>query len=283
MGFLEKIETLINNYLSKLFGFCFKILSMLVPGFVKKLFHKIGSLKHHIVEKISHLRSKSHDVSAHGMAEKVKAFPLKEKILEIKAAVQEKIQEKKDAGALNKALILITFPITSLFKWMSHLSPVALLVLCFFTFGSFISTVVIFKTGKKISFDNDEAHRAPASVEEDKFVRPAYYKKQTRDFQINAVKIPIYYSDINEYRSVMVDLSILLSNRNSKNYLSENEQILRDHFIMHIEPTVASFNLESEGKEIIRHVIENETTAFLKDHEIEGEAQEVKIVYIMAH
>lgn len=283
MGFLEKIETLINHYLSKLFEFCFKILSMMVPGFVKRFFHKIGSIKHHILEKISHLRTKSHDVSVYSVAARVKKFPLKEKISEIKAAIHQKIQEKNDAGVANKAIVLITLPMTSLFKWMSHLSPVALIVLCSFTLGSLVSSVVIFNTGKKLSLHNTEAHRAPASVEEEKFVRPDYYKKQTRDFQINAVKIPIYYSDINEYRSVMVDLSIILSNRNSKNYLSENEQILRDHFIMHIEPTIASFNLESEGKEIIRHMIENETSVFLKEHQIEGEAQEVKIIYIMAH
>ena len=275
MGFLEKIEILINHYLSKISELCWK----LTPSFVKKFFSLLGkiwtgilSLIFFIPKKILHFAKGGYKESAH----KLKAYPVKEKISDW----QKLMQEHKEKGGSKMAIPFKYFQL-----WMSSLSVMQTIMLMIFTTASIGSGVMIFTTAKEmVAVHKKETHRDPASVPEEKFVRPEYYKKQLREFPIMAVKVPLYFSDIQSYRSVMVDLSIVTSNRAAKNFLMKNEQLLRDHFIMNLEPTVAQFNLQVEGKEIIREKIREETTLFLKSQHIEdGEAEEVEITYILAH
>ena len=288
MGLIEKIEILINHYLTLLGGVFSKIIGRVTPSFIKKIYYKIAAffswVTHFILSSPSKLKSLGILGFKNGK-DKIKSYPVKAKISEWQKAIQEEAARRKSDGFFNK--LTRPFVLVSLFlkNWTDSLSPVQIVLLIVFTTASFFSSFVVFESSKKIAlFENEnQSSRAPASVEEEKIKRPVYYKKQTRDFEIMAIKIPVYFADTNEYRSVMIDFSIIMTNRSSKNYLAENEQLLRDHLIMHIEPTIAAFNLQTEGKEIIKEKIKEEVVQFLILNNIEGAVEEVKITYLLAN
>jgi len=219
----------------------------------------------------------------HGNKQAIKKFPIKEKVAAWRISLQEEIQKRKHKGFFNKIIPIIFVPLNALLKWMDNLSPAQAVLLIVFTVASFFSSFLVFESSKKIALFEEAGKRSPASIEDEKVQRPYYYKRQTRDFTIMAINIPVYFADLNEYRSVIVDFSIILTNRSSKNYLAKQEQILRDHIIMNVEPTIAAFNLQTEGKEIIRQKIKVEVSEFLKENNVEGDVEEVKITYILAN
>ena len=74
-----------------------------------------------------------------------------------------------------------------------------------------------------------------------------------------------------------------MSNRLSRMKLEKLEFQLRDHLVLNIEPMIAAFPLEDEGKEIIREKLTMEIHDFMKTHNIEGEVKDLKLVYILAN
>lgn len=286
MGFIEKLEILINHYLTVLGELLKRLLIKITPPLILRIYTKICHFFSFCFSFILTLPSKLKVLGIYSFKsgkDKIKAYPIKEKISEWQKAIQEEAKRRKGDGVWNK--LTRPFVLLSIYlkNWMDTLSPIHIVLLIIFTVASVFSSFLVVDTTRKIALFDDRASRSPASAEEEKINRPVYYKKQTRDFSIMAVKIPVYFADTNEYRSVMVDFSIIMTNRSSKNYLMENEQILRDHIIMNVEPTIAAFNLQSEGKEIIRQKIKQEVSDFLKLNNIEGDVEEVKIIYLLAH
>ena len=286
MGFLEKIEILINHYLMLLGGVFHKLVVKITPTSVQRVYLKISTF---ISKSFAYLKAFPEKFINYSFRffkiskEKVKTFPIKNKISEWQQIVQDEARKRRDSGFFGKLFQPLFILISYIKQWTSSLSPVQIVLLIIFTTASFFSSFIVLDSSRKIALLENATGRSPASVDDEKVKRPVYYKKQTRDFSIMAIKIPVYFADINEYRSIMVDFSIIMSNRSSKNYLAANEQLLRDYLIMNIEPTIAAFNLQTEGKEIIREKIKQEVTAFLKENNVEGFAQEVKIIYLLGH
>ncbi|MFY7991956.1 MAG: hypothetical protein ACOVP4_01585 [Bacteriovoracaceae bacterium] len=286
MGFLEKIEILINHYLMLLGEVFHKLVVKVTPPSVQRIYLKVSSF---ISRFIAYLRGFPEKFINYCFRffkigkEKVKTFPIKNKISEWQQIVQDEARKRRDSGFFGKLFQPLFILVSYIRQWTNSLSPVQIVLLIIFTIASFFSSFIIFDSSRKIALLENTTARSPASIDDEKVKRPVYYKKQTRDFSIMAIKIPVYFADINEYRSIMVDFSIIMSNRSSKNYLAANEQLLRDYLIMNIEPTIAAFNLQTEGKEIIREKIKQEVTAFLQENNIEGFAQEVKITYLLGH
>jgi flagellar basal body-associated protein FliL len=88
---------------------------------------------------------------------------------------------------------------------------------------------------------------------------------------------------LNEIRSIDIDFSATMSSRMSRMKLAKMEFELRDHLILNVEPMVASFPLEEEGKEILRKKLTLEINDFMIANKIEGEVQEIKLIYILGN
>jgi hypothetical protein len=168
-------------------------------------------------------------------------------------------------------------------QWVQGLSPAQALLLLGFSGASILSVIGIGFSGHKLAKNHLDDGRAPASVDEILYERPGYYKKQTRHFEVSNFRLPVYVAQVNEVRSVDIDFTATMSNRNAKMYLEKREFQLRDHLINNIEPSVSSFPLEEEGKEIIRKKVWMEINDYLKENKIEGEVTELKITYVLAN
>lgn len=283
MKLLEKMEILLNALLFKLGEFLWK----LVPDVVRKKFHWVGIqsqrfklylkslpafLKVKIVSLITYLKSTAAKYN-------------------VKSALQDSYQKaltrykesskSEKTGKLKTALMA---PFLVMGQWLHGLSAGQSMLLLTFSAGSFLAVLGIFFSGQRLAVGQSTSMRTPASVEEEVlYERPDYYKKQTRHFTITNLRLPVYVAQVNEIRSVDVDFTATLTNRYSRLFLEKNEFQLRDHLILQLEPSIAAFPLEEEGKIIIRKKLLTEINDFLRLNEVEGEVSELKITYVLAN
>ena len=282
MGLIEKIENLINMLLIKLSELMYKF----VPAPIKRVIEKIQSWFAFLGVQFKLLPSYAKTFILF-LIGKVKSTLATVDFKAIfvdsykKALAQYK---EKSSGKTNKFKTIFMAPVLVVGQWLQGLTASQSMLLLAFTSASFLAAIGIGFSGNRLASHHLESNRAPASVKEEvSYDRPSYYKKQTKHFEINNLRLPVYVAQVNEIRSVDIDFTATTSNRNARMFLEKKEFQLRDHLILQIEPSVASFPLEEEGKEIIRRKLLVEINDFLKLHNVEGEITELKITYVLAN
>ncbi len=281
MGILEKLETLIN-------GLIFRLLeraSAHMPKPLRRLIVRVQLLKIRIRAFVSSLPGIMKGLLL-GLVARIRAVLAE---LNFKSVLQETYARAK-ARYLEQSSIpssklkrIFLFPALMVAQWFQGLSATQALLLVCFTFASVFAVIGIGFSGQKLLAEKSQG-RTPASVEEEvSYERPVYYKKETRHVEVTNFRLPVHFANVNEVRSVDIDFTSTLSNRYARNFLEKHEFQLRDHLVLHVEPSVATFPLEDEGKEIIRRKLLSEVNEFLKLRGIEGEVEELKITYVLAN
>ncbi len=281
MGLITKLETFINNLIFKLLEFLWK----LVPSPIKRVVEKYKSLKQNLISFIKNipaLLKKYLPIFIASTKRKLSETKFKpEAFSGLKVAWDEYEKNNKSAGKFKKFFV---FPWIYLSKSFDDLSATQTLGLLFLSAASILSVIGIGFSGQKIAHIQNEALRAPASLpEEVPYGRPEYYKKQTRFVEISNLRLPVYFANVNEIKSVDIDFITTASNRETKMFLDKHDFQLRDHLILQVEPSVAVFPLEEEGKDIIRKKLIQEINNFLQIYEINGFVSEVRITYVLAN
>jgi hypothetical protein len=216
-----------------------------------------------------------------GLKSYAKEFDYKEKIL---APLKEGLS-KYNAGQREKAgrlKVIFLAPFLIIGQWMKGLSTAQSLLLLFLSGASVLSGISIIASSSRLV--SNESGRAPASLEETvSYDRPDYYKKDSKHVTFTNLRLPVYLPEVNQIRSVDIDFTATMTTRESKLFLEKKEFQMRDHLILEMEPSVASFPLTEEGKEIIRQKLSTEIDVFLESHKITGHVEEIKVVYILAN
>lgn len=283
MKIFEKIEILINGLLIKLSLW----VAGLIPQPVKNVWRNLLTFLLWPVRKIPELKNFIFTLVKSLLAKDKKTF-----IQELKTSLGETYKKAileakaKSPKGMSAAKTFFMTPFLMFGQWLSGLSQGQSLLLLGFSSASFIAMIGIGFSGHKLINDQSETSRHPASSEEEEEVvydRPLYYKKETRHLQVTSFRLPIYLPKTNELRSVDIDFIATTSNRSSRQYLEKHEFQLRDHLIHEIEPSIASFSLDEEGKEILRQKLHAEINAFLTLNKIQGEVIELQITYVLAN
>lgn len=189
--------------------------------------------------------------------------------------------EIRQKSPLKAPWAVLTVPVIYIAQWMKSIHPLHGFILASFTLGSIISALVIGKTSYQL-FQDEFGGREPASVD-GAYIRPEYYKKETRTTSLSSVKIPAIIEGVNGLRSVLIDVSFLASNRETKKILDTSEFPLRDHLIENLEPVLPAFALTDEGRAMLKEKLEIEVNQYLKDQDAPGFIEETHIIHILAH
>jgi flagellar basal body-associated protein FliL len=286
MGLLEKLEDAVNRLLLLLGELFLRGLKKLAPP-------KVQSLWTRLLNAFSSawiwIKNSPRTIKAAlpGLVGRVKsslmAYDYKAKLIDTYKAGMAQYVKSQPGAKLSSFKKTLLGPFIIIGQWISGLSVPQTLVLMGFTAASFLSAITMFSSGQRLLSGSDLG-RTPASVEEEiTYDRPVYYKKQNRHLDLTNIRLPVYFANVNEVKSVDIDFSATLSNRLTRMQLEKLEFQLRDHLILNIEPMVASFPLEEEGKVILRDKLIIEINDFLKAHQLEGEVKDLKITYILAN
>ncbi len=281
MNLFSKLENAINFLLIKLGELMLKA----VPMPIRIFFRKISLWYGRLIEQVKSLPAKSIPflLNLIGVLKKaIASFNFKAALSETyqKAMTQYQLGKAKQTGVFKKLLLT---PFLMFSQWLQGLTPGQSLLLMTFTAGSFLAVLGIGFSGQRMIGSHSEKNRTPASAEEIHYERPDYYKEEKRHFDLTNFRLPVYVAEVNEIRSIDIDFTATLSNRNSRLYLEKSDSYLRDYLLMQLEPSVASFPLNAEGKDIIRDKLMREINDFLKTNAIDGHVIELKITYILAN
>ena len=281
MSFLEKLETFINSQLFRFAAF----IAGKIPVPIKNKFFSLQSLWQKFIlflKGIPELLKKQGPVWIQKIKSSALGYNYKAALQDTYKKALSQYKEKTPGKNLGKVKTILLSPFLVVGQWLQGLSAGQSMLLLTFTAGSFLSVLGIFFSGQRLA--GSDKFRSPASIEEEIiYERPDYYKKQTKHFTLVNVRLPVYVAKVNEIKSVDIDFTATLTNRFSRMFLEKNEFHLRDHIILNMEPSVATFPIEEEGKIIIRDKLFNELNAFLKNNNIEGEVVELKIIYVLAN
>lgn len=287
MGLIEKLENLINKLLLHLGEIFSRALMKIIPAPVLRLFAKIMAAALWL-KNLPMLIIKGLPTFIATAKSFAKGFDFKAKLKETHQLAMASYAKGQDQGSaklsgLKSALLT---PFLMLNEWIKGLSVAQTCVLLGFTAASVLAGVGVIYNSNKIITQYAKENRAPASVaveEEITSDRPEYHKQQNRRFDMMGVRLPVFFSTLNQLRSIDVDFSADLSNRLARMKLEKLEFQLRDHLILEVEPMVAAFPLEEEGKDILKDKLRREIKDFMVTNGIEGEVKEVKLTYILAN
>ncbi len=277
MEFLYKIENFLNSLLMKLGASSLSLIPLKIRIYFSTIDERISHGIAFIKNLPAFLKAKLPGLKTYALN-----FDYKQTFVEpLKAALAKHNAGKKEKAGQFKVILLAPFLLVG--QWLQGLSAAQSLLLMAFTGGSILSGLSIISSGNRLMNGHSDSYRSPASTEEVSYERPIYYKKETKHFTLTNMRLPVYIPKVNEIRSVDIDFMTTMSTRESKIFLEKFEFQLRDHLILEIEPSVASFPLTEEGKEIIRQKLKSEIDQFIKDHKIHGHVQEIKVVYLLAN
>lgn len=171
----------------------------------------------------------------------------------------------------------ITWKVVTIFKKLSSsqnfVRAFSVVLIALGSYGIYFSTQDIYKS--------ENPMRAPASVQEYDY-RPDYKTFQSRTLKVMNVKIPVEVESVREIDSITVDFSIRTTTRFARLFLENYEYKLKDYFFTTVEPIISDFPIKEEGKDILKEKLTEEVNNFLRENGVEGEVEEVEIVFIVA-
>jgi flagellar basal body-associated protein FliL len=276
MNMLNKIEDLINAFLTKFIDLVKGGIRGITPLFFRVFLAKLK------VRRTAFFRflKKSPWLLKEKVIHMIHALKHQWQEIEVKGTYQRAIEKYKGPeGHQSKFKLLILTPFLMFGVWLRGLSfwQRSLLVTC--TIASIVSMAAVVQSIQSLR-NHGVVVRKPASVEV-AYERPDYYKKETRFFEMRNLTLPVYVPGLNQIRTVDLDFTATMSNREVKMKLEERDIQIRDHLTLNVEPLSANFPLEDEGKEIIRQKLILELDEYIKEVGLEGYVEEINITYFI--
>jgi hypothetical protein len=297
---LYKVQNAVDSVLAKLISALLVGIKALIPHWVKFNYQK--SLEWITNQKIN-LENKK---------QQLKQFFLdkKQKLIELKTLVQNKIQELKEIDYANKfieykmkfiafrqnhslkelvlaGLVLLLIPLKKCYEYLSSVITISAnqftLIAVLSTVGT-VAGINVYKISREIK-NKEMVRRSPASIEKQTpaIVRPNYYKEEQRQFEIGDLKLPLYMKTANGTRSLTLDFKVTTSSRRTLQWLFDNEHKVRDWLLLHFEPIEADFPLLPEGREIVKDKIINELNLYLQHQHVEGKIISLQIINVLGN
>ncbi len=274
MKLFAKLEDLINKLLIN-FG---QLLLKMTPGFIKKAHHTMQTSFRSGTEKSKSALSKLLSTLFAKLLVlpnfiKVQLVSLSALALSIATKLSKVDGLKAVVGQLTLPFVYFKKRYSKLREKISALSPQTIVYGIILLALIFLASLVIVGNTKKIyQSSQEEAEKEIAKPEN---LRRDYYLQDDRQLLVQELTIPIYVGAGNAPKTLILDITIKMSNRYLKAYFYENDYLLKDRLNRSIEPIIPSLPLEEEGKQIIRDKIIEELNKLILERKIKGHVDDV--------
>lgn len=225
--------------------------------------------------------------------EAIQKYPIKQKISDFFQKIQKYFKGKKPKDYFNDlkliVLYLAKFP-NQIKKFnkikFSEIRPEKLAILGFCLIAlSFLWTILL-DPEEKITISskiNEEKNRKPSAVEKRTIKRSPYYLLEDKQFKVFNHQIPVTGTKASDIRHIMMDYTLITSNRFIPLYLKENPHIIQDSIYKIQGPVTSDFPLSEEGHRILKETIIDVINDCLKERNIEGEIRDIKFQTLNAY
>lgn len=289
---IQALENFVNSILTRLLKVWWKLVHKILPktwfDYRDDKVEKTKTFINHKKDKIevlkdnSKVKIKTSVTEIKTKVDELKTFPIKDKAINLyletsaytkktppKVILTELIntvKSKRSGFSINIKLPSIKKP-----QLLTGLMSVLFLIIG--------GTSVYFST--RYIYENENFSREPASVQTYD-LKPDYLMYNRRTVQIFNIKIPLTVERVGRIRSVTMDFTVRTTNRFASYYLANYEYKLIDYFFTTTEPVVSDYPLTDEGKTILKEKIQDELNNFLRENGVEGEVEDVRLVFYIA-
>ena len=295
MKAVDKFEALMNKLILKSLELSKKLMIKMTPQKVKdkarlsqiyiegrkeKGRQKYGLIK----EKVSS--------RAQGYIDQVSDFDYKQKIEFVKSKTDEIKTSVTGIDYKNSHKVAFSSFVSlmlSMKTWVLALSPIKLAGILLVSASISVTGVhFVVQTNNQASMipTSKVLQRKPASIKPTKEVyetsRAPYYKRTSKQIQIQQIRFPVYITGPNSMRFLLIDFTVEANNRYTAKCISKNEFLVRDHLISTIQPILPQFPLKEEGKVILKSKLENEINEFLKNQKVRGKVKKIYIDHLVS-
>lgn len=282
----QKIEDLINRFLGQLIGLFATIVSKLTPEKFKTLQQKRKEQERNqkpsaLKEKFISLQGKLNNWA---LARKKTAQNIAANSQGYAVSIVLKVRSIKVSSFKPQGMLLaITAFFTPLFLkvkgWIATLKPT--------TIALSVSSLAIFTlAGLQIWHNSQEIAEESGMTTQVELVeelekagalsrRPASHGKVRQIMTVTNLNMPVYLGKSTDLSSVILDFTIITSNRTTRNFLYENEILVRDRLTNTVHPTLPEFTLTTEGKEIMKQKIKDDLNQLIKELDKSKEYQDL--------
>lgn len=289
MNLWLKLEKVINNLLSTVLVFLSDAIKKLTP---KKIKTTIKDSSRVIKNTKVGLKDQVKKTKSLALTKVQESSKLAKQKLEV-AGAQARKAKNVDWKSLNfkkvsVAIIALFGPrLMKLKLWYLTLKPTTIVTFIVAGAATSLTGITVYTQSKSIVEKTTEVERIPASVIS-KFITDRggdLHLIDKRSLRLNNVQMPVYVESQKHLNTLIIDFTIISSNRYIKEYFYEvdNETILRDKLSMTVQPFLTDFSLEDEGKIIIKDKIKKEVNDLIKDLKIKGEIEDVYIHSLLAN
>jgi hypothetical protein len=192
-------------------------------------------------------------------------------VLSVKSLQKKKFEYKVFLHAIQAAIVAFILKLKTWFLGLKKSTVIVSLttttVVTYSIFSIYFQGSTIFKS----------LERKPASIDTSSFidVRPKYYKREDRFFNLYHIKLPLYDNKLKGHKNIKLVLTLLPSNKYIKEYFLKNEHIVKDKLSVMMYPIIPSLPVTEEGKKIIKEKVRLELNNLLKEKKIKGKVEEV--------
>ena len=242
---------------------------------------KKDSFKKYTEKKKNLLKNKSDFLLERSLEMKTLAFQKSSKL-----ALDAKNFKPKEVDYKKKFLFVSAFIVLIMKKsqvWLLTLKPVTVIGGLSVTTVVGLTTINFYSQVNKIASKIDEG-RTPDSIGKNnvKKVRATYHKQTEKELKIQGLNMPIYIGESKKLKSVVIDFTMVASNRYIPNFFENKPYYLVDKMNSTLHPFIPEMSLKSEGKIIIKNKIKKELNTLLKKLHIKGEIKEIHIHSLLA-
>ena len=273
---INKIEEKLNNIIVSVLTILKSFIAKFIP---QKIAQALRKKKKSCIAKKNQITSKLESSTV--------SLKKKTNVYKTKALSGVKKAKRIDVKSINlkhvvTGLIALIIPnIVKLKVWYLALKPQTIALAISGTTIVSLASLNIYVQSQKIANKAETAQNAE-QVEKVKNAdsltrRPSYYKRDEKQFLIEGVHLPIYFSGKPYMKRLELDFTIQASNKYIRAYLNKNHHLLRDSLNTNISSVDVDFPLKEEGKIIIKDKIKKEINLLLKRIKIKGEITEVHI------
>ncbi len=277
----QKIEATLNAWLFE-FG---KSIDLLFRRIIKKeksvepkVIQPKLSKKEYFLKTLNTVKRKIDTASA----------PIRNKSQKIISAIQSIDVKKVNSKVFfASAFGVITAFLVKVKFWYVGLRPESILIFTVSSTVVSLSSINLYKASQAMIKESlkkekekeiDQVAQAAAPAR-----RPAYYKLERLLFAVQEINFPVIIENqSSDVKTLLIDVEIQTSNRYIREYLNQNEHLVKDILSRELRPVIPSFPLEDEGKAIIKAKIIDELNELLQSLNIKGTIDDVLIVHIIA-
>lgn len=276
MGAFSKLEQIINVILIKVFSIFKSMLAKIIPIKIKEKYYSFKLFLSNTKQRVL----KAPELSQNYIVSLISiAKSLISRVINSLPMLLSKIKSLDKKYILKVPLEKISSKTKEVINKIRNLTKLSIFLISSLSLLVTISTYFIYSVYMEHIYTPPVKNNIKVTYRSS---RPNYYKQTRRQVLITNIILPVYIESATSIKTLNIDIIVQFSNRYLKNHFDKESYILKDQIINSVAPSIPTFPLSIEGKNILRSKIKSALDSRIKELKIKGHIEKVMFHGVIA-